>query len=140
MVRVLDNAIRIPGTPIRFGLDALIGLVPGIGDVAGAAISGYVILAAGRLGAPAAVLLRMVLNVGLDMLVGTVPLVGDLFDVGLKANVRNLALLERSLGDPRGTRRSSAMVILGVLALLVAVVGLGVWLAVLVARAVAGLF
>src|SRR5687768_6212939 len=101
---VMDSAVRIPGTPIRFGADALIGLVPGLGDVAGAAVSGFLILSAGRLGAPASVLLLMVLNVGLDMLVGAVPLVGDLLDVGLKANQRNLALLERALEDPRGTR------------------------------------
>jgi hypothetical protein len=86
------------------------------------------------------VLLMMVLNVGLDMLVGAVPLVGDLLDVGLKANQRNLALLERALEEPRGTRRSSTIVILGVLALLVALVGAGVWLAFLVARAIVGLF
>ena len=140
LARVMDSAVRIPGTPIRFGADALIGLVPGLGDVAGAAVSGYLILAAARLGAPASVLLMMALNVGLDMLVGAVPLVGDLLDVGLKANQRNLALLERSLDDPRGTRRSSTLVVVGVLALLVAIVAAGAWLAFLVARAIIQLF
>ena len=77
---LLDDSLRVPGTRFRFGLDAVIGLVPGIGDVSGAALSAYVLVQAGRLGAPKATLLRMAGNVALEAIVGTVPFVGDLFD------------------------------------------------------------
>lgn len=139
IVRLLDSAVRIPGTSIRFGLDPLIGLVPGFGDLAGAVLSGLVVLAALRARVPAAVLLRMVLNVGIDMVVGAVPLAGDLFDVAWRANERNLALLERAAVDPVATRRSSGAIVLGVLLLLLALLAGGVWLAVVVARGVVAL-
>lgn len=115
MARLLDTAVRIPGTPVRFGLDAVLGLIPGVGDVVGAAASGYIVLAAARLGAPPTVLLRMLLNVGVDTLVGAVPLLGDLFDLGWRSNTRNVALLERHLADPRGARASSKRVVAAVL-------------------------
>jgi hypothetical protein len=136
LVRLLDGAVAIPGTPVRFGLDALIGLVPGVGDLAGAALSGFVVLSAARAGVPAAVLLRMVLNVGIDALVGAVPILGDLFDVAWRANARNLALLEQAVGDPGRARRSSRGVLVGVLLLLAAVLVAGGWLAFVVTRAV----
>jgi hypothetical protein len=129
LVRLLDGAVGIPGTSVRFGLDALIGLVPGVGDLAGAALSGFVVLSAARAGVPAAVLLRMVLNVGIDVLVGAVPVLGDLFDVAWRANVRNLALLEQAVGDPGRARRSSGAVVGGVLVLLLVILVLGGWLA-----------
>ncbi|HXE57555.1 MAG TPA: DUF4112 domain-containing protein [Gemmatimonadales bacterium] len=104
---LLDNSIPVPGTRYRIGLDALIGLVPGIGDLVGTALSGYIILQATRFGLPAGMLARMLLNVGVEAVIGAVPLLGDLFDAGWKANVRNLTLLQRHLDDPRGARRSS---------------------------------
>src|SRR5215216_3254920 len=82
LARLLDAAVRVPGTNVRVGLDALIGLIPGVGDVAGVAFYGYIILAAARLGVPVPVVLRMLLNVATDTVVGAVPLVGDIFDVG----------------------------------------------------------
>jgi hypothetical protein len=115
LARLLDSAVRVPGTNLRFGLDAVVGLIPGVGDVIGAAASGYIVLAAARLGAPAPVLLRMLLNSGIDVAVGTVPLIGDLFDVGWRSNARNVALLERHLSDPRGARAASRRVVLLVL-------------------------
>ena len=134
LVRVLDTAVRIPGTGIRFGLDALIGLVPGIGDMAGAALSGLVVLAALRARVPAAVLVQMLVNVGIDMAIGAVPLAGDLFDFAWRANSRNLALLERAAADPRATRRSSAAVVGAVLVALLLLLAAGVWIAVVVGR------
>ena len=116
--RVLDSAVRVPGTNLRFGLDAIVGLIPGVGDVVGAAASGYIVLAAARLGAPAPVLVRMLMNTGIDAVVGTVPLVGDLFDIGWRSNARNVALLERHLADPRGARAASRRVVLLVIAAL----------------------
>ncbi|MGZ8470762.1 MAG: DUF4112 domain-containing protein [Gemmatirosa sp.] len=115
MARVLDSAVGIPGTRVRFGLDAVLGLIPGVGDVVGAAAAGYIVLAAARLGAPPTVLVRMLLNVGVDTVVGAVPLLGDLFDLGGRSNSRNVALLERHLADPRGARASSKVVVVGVL-------------------------
>lgn len=93
----LDSRFRIPGTNLRFGLDPLIGLVPGLGDAAALLPAIYLILHAQRLGAPRSLLVRMALNVGIDSLVGAVPLLGDLFDAAFKANRRNVALLRRHL-------------------------------------------
>lgn len=111
LARLLDSAIRIPGTGIRFGLDSVIGLIPGVGDLTGAAMSGYIVLAAARLGVPPSVLAKMVLNLGVDTLVGTIPLLGDLFDVGFRANTRNAALLERFVAEPAVVRRSSRLAV-----------------------------
>ncbi len=136
MARVLDTAVRVPGTPVRFGLDAVLGLIPGVGDVVGAAASGYIVLAAARLGAPAPVLVRMLLNVGIDTLVGTVPLFGDVFDLGWRSNTRNVALLERHLADPRGARAASRRVVLAVLAGIALLAVAGAVLVVLLLQAV----
>lgn len=106
---LLDSRFRVPGTSIRFGLDSLLGLVPGVGDGATAIAALYVVLRAHRLGVPRHLVLRMLGNVGLDALVGTIPLVGDLFDLGFKANRRNVALAKRHLaasdGDPQHVKR-----------------------------------
>ena len=105
LTRWMDQAIRIPGSSIRLGFDALIGLIPGVGDLVGGVIATWFLVTGARLGAPPAVLARMGLNVAIDALVGAIPVLGDLFDVGWKANVRNLALLDEYLDDPRGVRR-----------------------------------
>ncbi len=139
MSRVLDTAIRIPGTDRRFGLDALIGLIPGVGDVVGAGMSGFIILTAARMGAPAPVLVRMVANVGIDSLIGAVPLAGDLFDVAWRANTRNAALLERHLAAPAEAKRASAGVVVGLILVLVLLVAGAVALATAVFRMLAGL-
>lgn len=94
---VLDNAIRIPGTDFRIGVDALIGLIPGIGDATGAILGGYMIWEAHQLGAPSRTKWRMAGNVGLDALLGVIPLVGDLSDFVFKANAKNMALLRAHL-------------------------------------------
>src|SRR5687767_3717769 len=100
IARVLDSAVGVPGTPIRIGLDAVLGLVPGAGDIAGAVLSGYIILTGLRSGIPRVVIWRMLANVGLDTLVGSVPLLGDLFDVAYKSNMKNVDLLERHAAQP----------------------------------------
>jgi hypothetical protein len=92
---LLDSVFRFPGTRIRFGIDALIGLVPFLGDLS-APIYTAVLLATGfRMRMPAVIQARMVLNAAIDMLIGLVPLLGDFADVAWKANLRNMALLER---------------------------------------------
>jgi hypothetical protein len=133
---VLDNSIPIPGTGMRVGLDALIGLIPGVGDAAGGVMSAYIVLQAARLGTPFPVLLRMLLNVAVESVVGVVPFFGDLFDAGWKANQRNLDLLLGSVEAPGAVRRSSLLVVGGIgLALAAMLVGLGI-AAVLVVEAV----
>ena len=92
---MLDAAFQVPGTKFRFGLDAIIGLIPGAGDIGTAFFSVMILLHAFRLKIPKVVIGRMLLNSALDMIAGTVPIVGDLFDAGYKANLRNMALLER---------------------------------------------
>ena len=104
---LLDNSIPIPGTRLRLGIDQLIGLVPGIGDLIGGALSLYIILEAWRLGVPRGLLARMGWNVAVDTLVGEVPILGDLFDIGFKANIRNLRLLDGFAAQPAEVRRSS---------------------------------
>jgi hypothetical protein len=98
LTRLLDTAARIPGTGIRFGLDPILGLVPGLGDLAGAALSGYLVLLAGRSGASRTTIVRMLGNVAIDTFGGMLPVLGDAFDVAFKSNSRNLVLLERTLG------------------------------------------
>jgi hypothetical protein len=137
LARLLDTAITIPGTGIRFGADALLGLVPGLGDVAGAVLSGYLVLLAQRLGAPRSVIMRMLGNVALDTLGGSVPIAGDLFDVAFKSNVRNVALLERALERPTETRRASRLLVLGTIAGIVVLAAAAIVIAVFAVRAVA---
>jgi hypothetical protein len=94
---LLDSRFVIPGTNVRFGIDGVIGLVPGIGDLVSALISLYLIGRASQLGLSGWVKFRMIFNVALDTLVGAVPLLGDIFDVSFKANRRNIALVRRAL-------------------------------------------
>jgi hypothetical protein len=92
---LLDSQFRVPGTNIRFGLDAIVGLIPGIGDISTPVFAGLLLLQGVRMRLPLVVQSRMVLNAVLDMLLGFVPILGDIADIGFKANLRNLALLER---------------------------------------------
>jgi hypothetical protein len=115
MAWVLDDLVRVPGTSRRFGLDPVLGLLPGGGDIAGGALSAYIVIAAARLGAPSSVILRMGWNIAVDTLLGAVPLLGDLFDASWKANRRNVARLETYIEQPGSARRSSRLVLAGVL-------------------------
>lgn len=135
LARLWDSAIRIPGTQVRVGLDPLVGLVPGLGDAAGALVAAYIVLEAVRFDVPGATLLRMLANVAIDALVGTVPVLGDIFDVAWRANLKNVALIEHHLADPHGARRASRVWIVVVIAGLVLLALLGVAAGWLVARA-----
>jgi hypothetical protein len=95
--RLMDTAIGIPGTRFRIGLDPIIGLIPGAGDLISTAFSAYIIYLATRFGIPGQDLKKMLFNIGLEAVVGTVPLVGDFFDAYYKSNIRNLAILEQHL-------------------------------------------
>src|SRR5260370_5655171 len=119
---VLDDFSRMPGTPIRFGLDGIIGLIPGVGDAIGGIASCVILVAAWVRGVPAPVLARMVANVGIEVVVGTVPVLGDMFDIAWRANRRNYALLTRSVDEPRKVTRRSWGVLAGLCAVLMALV------------------
>ena len=124
LARVLDSAVGVPGTRMRVGLDPILGLIPGVGDFAGAALSSYIVLTGIQLGASRPVVIRMIANVTIDALVGAVPLLGDLFDAGWKSNGRNVALLERHLAIPDSTRTSSrGTLIVAALVLLLIIAG-----------------
>ena len=139
LARMLDSAVRIPGTGIRVGAESVFGLIPVVGDIAGAALSGYIVLASARLGAPASTIARMMLNIGIDTIVGAVPILGDLFDIGWRANTRNVALLDSHLGGSVQSQRANRWVVVAVLlALLLLAVG-AVALSVAVFRFLAGL-
>ncbi len=105
----LDAGIRIPGTNLRFGLDPILGLIPGAGDAVGALLAAWILVEAIRWGASRATLGRMAANIALDALVGAVPLLGDVFDVVWKANLKNVALLERHALDPAGAGKDDRL-------------------------------
>jgi hypothetical protein len=125
IVNVLDELFRVPGTRWRFGLDAIIGLVPGAGDIATAIIGSYGLVVAFQNGAPASVQLRMLMNLLVDAAFGAIPIAGDLFDFAFKAHTRNQRLLQRWLDQPRKTQRSSRLVLaFSITVLLASVAGL----------------
>ena len=129
LARALDARFRVPGTPFRFGWDAVLGLVPGAGDAISGLLGGYGLYVATRLGAPWVVLVRMLLNLALDLLVGALPVAGDVFDVVWRGNLRNLALLERWLERPHETRSRSMALFLGLFGVLAALGVLAMWFA-----------
>lgn len=136
---LMDNSIPLPGG-FRIGIDAIIGLVPGIGDAIGALISAYIINEARGMGAPRSVLLRMMGNVMIETVIGAIPLAGDVFDAAFKANSRNLALLAKYQLDPVGSRRGSRLFVAGFFLLLLLLVVVLIAIPVLVILGIAQLF
>ena len=138
----LDAGIAVPGTSLRFGLDPVLGLVPGLGDAVGALLAAWILVEAIRLGAPRATLLRIAANIGLDALIGAVPVLGDVFDVVWKANLKNIALLERHELDPPGARQADrtfvTLIAGGIVALCGGLLVGGVLLTAWLVRVVAG--
>ena len=132
----MDGLFRIPGTGWRFGLDALVGLVPGLGDFATSAVSLYILAAGVRYRVPKVTLLRMAANIGIDYLVGAIPFVGDLFDVWWKSNQKNVELLrQRATATAEEARHGRAsdwlflgVIVLVLLALLVGSIALSLYL------------
>ncbi len=104
IAKLLDAQFRLPLTRWRFGLDGILGLAPGVGDIATALVGAYGLVVAYKLGAPASIHARMVLNLLVDAGLGTIPVVGDLFDFAFKANIRNQQLLTRWLEESAGKR------------------------------------
>jgi hypothetical protein len=128
---LLDNSIQVPLINYRIGLDGLLGLIPGVGDLTGLILSSYIVIQAARLGVSRSTLLRMGMNVGVETLMGMIPIVGDLFDIVWKANQRNVQLIHESLDQPDRVRTESrsivAVVTLGILASIAAIGVLAVW-------------
>ena len=135
---LLDSSIPIPGTRLSVGLDAIIGLVPFIGDLIGVLASSYIIAEANRLGVGRAILARMAFNVAVEGVVGIVPLLGDAFDAGWKANIKNVRLLDAWAERPHATRRSSRLFLLALTLALVAFAALSGWLLYRLAAALFG--
>jgi hypothetical protein len=102
VARLLDSAVPVPGTSFRFGLDPILGLIPGLGDIVSPLFTVAIIWQARDLGIPHVVMIRMIINAAIDTLVGLVPILGDLFDFGWKSNNMNLALLEQHAYEERG--------------------------------------
>jgi hypothetical protein len=142
LARLLDSSISIPGTKWKIGLDPILGLIPGAGDMIGAVLSGYIVLEAVRAEVPTFTLARMLVNVGIDTLIGSIPALGDVFDAAWKSNVMNVALLERHLtatGNAPPKRRNVIGVMTLALIVLLLIVGAGVALGIFAARLLWGL-
>jgi hypothetical protein len=99
LATLMDSAFEVPWIRYRIGWDALLGLIPGVGDGLGAVLALYPLYVAVQWNLPAAVMSRMILNIGIDTLSGMIPVVGDIVDAGFKANLRNVALLEEALAN-----------------------------------------
>ena len=108
---LMDRRFTIPGTNIRYGLDAILGLFPGVGDWIGALAALYFPVHAAAVEVPAPVIFRMFVNIFLDLIIGSIPILGDLFDLSWKANVRNVRLMQEYQKDPETTREHSRWLI-----------------------------
>jgi hypothetical protein len=132
VAQLFDQAFAIPGTKWRFGLDALFGLVPGLGDITGALVGVYALRVARNLRAPPEIQLHMLTNIALDALVGMIPLLGDLFDFAFQAQTRNLALLDRWVGTPertaRRSRRGLILIPIAIVVVFATLTALGIWM------------
>lgn len=139
---LLDDFIRIPGTPIRFGLDGIVGFIPGVGDIAGGLASTIIIIAAWFRGIPPVTIARMVANVAIETAVGSVPVLGNLFDIGWRANRRNYKLLTGAIAEPKRHSAASwaffAMLALVLVGLMLVPLVLAAWVAVHLEHAISG--
>ncbi|MGB3404948.1 MAG: DUF4112 domain-containing protein [Microcoleaceae cyanobacterium] len=142
---VLDNAIPVPGTSYRIGLDPILGLIPGGGDIVGGILSAYIMFKAFQMGVPRKTLTQMATNIALESLVGTVPVLGDVFDVAWKANVKNVELLETHLNVPTPEAKKANplyvfLLIAGLLLLIVLIAAVGIAIIGLLWNLITGLF
>ncbi len=118
LARYLDGLFRIPGTGWRFGLDAIIGLIPNVGDTLTSFASFYILIAGVRYGVPKITLLRMGMNIGIDYIVGTIPIIGDLFDVFWRSNMQNIELIRRRATGPKDRAIGDYLFVFGIIGVL----------------------
>lgn len=135
---LLDNSIPIPGTRRRIGLDAVIGLVPGLGDVLSGGLGLLVLVRGVQRGLPSIVLARMLVNVALDFVIGSIPVIGDAFDLWYKSNARNVALLRRYAVSPKASTAGQWAFFIGLLVAVGSVAAAFVWLIWSLLRALIG--
>ncbi len=128
---LLDNAIPIPGTKYRIGLDPILGLIPGGGDVIGSIFAGYVVFKSAQMGVPQETLVKMAANIVFDTVAGTVPVAGDLLDFAWKANVKNIELLDAHLGSPEQGKKADWLFVAALLLGLILIVGGVIFLSVM---------
>jgi hypothetical protein len=126
LAKLMDVRFRIPGTDIRFGLDGIIGLIPGAGDLSTFAVSGYMLWIMANNGASSYVLARMTVNILIDALIGAIPFIGDIFDIAFKANMRNLRLMQQYYEEGRH-RGSAWKVIIPVLVIVFLIIVTIIW-------------
>lgn len=142
LTHLLDNAINIPGTPVRFGLDPIVGLLPGGGDLIMSLFSIYMVIEAARMGLPKASLVRMIWNLIVDVVIGIVPIAGDLFDFAWKANTKNLALIEAHFASSHRQAKADVlfvvMLISGFLAIVIGIGAVVIFLVGAIWKAIAG--
>ena len=129
MATLMDNQFRIPATNVRFGLDSLIGLIPGVGDGIGLVIGAWLMSVMIRKGAGPLIMLRMLGNIILDALVGAIPFLGDIFDFGFKSNRRNVDMLQKYYADGKAKPNAKwAIALLSILFFgLIVLIGVGAW-------------
>ena len=125
VAHLLDNLIRVPGTSQRVGIDPLIGFIPVIGDLTSALMGAWIVLEAARFNIPGIVLMRMIMYTAADFLIGLIPLLGDLFDLGFKANMRNLELFHRHAVDPGASTSGSWALVGGIVLAFAGILWLG---------------
>ena len=123
---IMDDVMRVPGTKFRFGLDPLIGLIPGIGDTSSALVSGFALIQAVRLGVPKILVARMALNVLLNEVIGIVPVVGDAFSFWFKSNARNYDIIKSHRVGASPPRRSDWIFVIGILVVVFLIVCAGI--------------
>jgi len=140
---LLDDFIKVPGTPVRFGLDGIVGVIPGIGDLIGGVASCIIIIAAWVRGVSYATVVRMVANVVIEVSIGSIPILGDMFDIAWRANRRNYALLTGSIYEPRKYTIQSwfflAALCLVMAALIIVPMILVTWMAAYIMRSLFGM-
>lgn len=128
LAKLMDNKFTIPGTSIRFGLDSILGLIPGAGDLSTFAVSGYMLWIMAQNGASGFLLARMTLNILIDAVFGVVPILGDIFDLAFKANIRNMKLMQQYYQEGRHNGSAWKVVVPILVVLFLFIAGI-IWLA-----------
>lgn len=127
---LLDNSITIPGTSIKMGIDSLIGLIPGVGDLTGGALSSYILLQAISTGVAPVIIARMAVNIMFDSIIGMIPIVGDIFDITFKANLRNIELMTNYHNSPQEAVRRNTLSIVIISITFISTLSLVIWIAI----------